>query len=404
MALLILLVVVGVLAYRGMTTEERVRFARATLPKLQSVMQTITLRHREPTSFHDALHLRTPLAPVTPTLLAVNTVIFVFTLWGTPPLGDAMTLVEWGGNFGPRTANGEWWRVMTALFIHANWFHLLADGIGVAQLGLILERLVGPLAFTAVYLAAGLIAGVVHLSVAPVAVDVGASGAIFGAYGLMCAVLVCGVVRGSTPILPWLAAKQLLPTAVVFVFYSLSTDAVATVAELAGFVTGFSCGLILAWRSGEGKAPVTRIALIAAGVFAVAVVSAAPLRGMHDVSAELERVVGIEERIAATFQRAVDQFRNGGITADALADVIDGDIMPDVKAARARFDSLDNVVPEQQKLLVAGKEYLRLRDESWRVRARAIRDGSMRGLSEADAIATKSLESLNQITEPVVTR
>jgi len=84
--------------------------------------------------------------------------------------------------------------------------------------------------------------------------------------------------------------------------------------------------------------------------------------------------------------------------------VIDGDIMPDVKAARARFDSLDNVVPEQQKLLVAGKEYLRLRDESWRVRARAIRDGSMRGLSEADAIATKSLESLNQITEPVVTR
>ena len=109
MALLILLVVVGVLAYRGMTTEERARFARATLPKLQSVIQTITLRHRELTSFHDALHLRTPLAPITPTLLAVNAVIFVFTLWGTPPLGDATTLVEWGGNFGVRarpTANG----------------------------------------------------------------------------------------------------------------------------------------------------------------------------------------------------------------------------------------------------------------------------------------------------------
>src|SRR6188474_2829332 len=106
MALLILLVVVGVLAYRGMTTEERVRFARATLPKLQSVMQTITRRHRELTSFHDARLLRTSAAPVTPTLLAVNTVIFVFMLWGTPPLEDANTLVEWGGNFGPRTANG----------------------------------------------------------------------------------------------------------------------------------------------------------------------------------------------------------------------------------------------------------------------------------------------------------
>src|SRR4026208_2499980 len=114
----------------------------------------------------------------------------------------------------------------------------------------------------------------------------------------MCAVLVCGVVRGSTSILPWPAARQLVPTAVVFVFYSLSTDAVATVAELAGCVTGFSCGLILAWRTGESKAPVTRIALIAASVCVVAVVSAAPLRGMHDVSAELERVVGIEERIA----------------------------------------------------------------------------------------------------------
>ena len=74
MGLLLLLVVVVVIAYRAMTAEQRARFPRTMLQVIQRLKQVITLRHPELESFHDTLHARTPLAPVTPTLIAVNIV------------------------------------------------------------------------------------------------------------------------------------------------------------------------------------------------------------------------------------------------------------------------------------------------------------------------------------------
>ena len=55
------------------------------------------------------------------------------------------------------------------------------------QLGLILERLVGHVTFAAVYVAAGVLASIVSLSDYPMAISGGASGAIFGLYGLLLA-------------------------------------------------------------------------------------------------------------------------------------------------------------------------------------------------------------------------
>ena len=124
-----------------MTPEERVRTSRAVSRMKQWLMQVITLRHPELESFHDMLHRRTPVALVTPALLTVNITIFVLMLWGAHPLSDPNTLVEWGGNVGPRTANGEWWRIFTALFVHASWLHLLANVVGLLQLGLMLEHM-----------------------------------------------------------------------------------------------------------------------------------------------------------------------------------------------------------------------------------------------------------------------
>jgi hypothetical protein len=102
--------------------------------------------------------------------------------------------------------------------------------------------------------------------------------------------------------------------------------------------------------------------------------------------------------VPATFRAAVDRFKNGTITADTLAEVIESAILPELTAARAHVESLDNVPLEQQTLVAACKEYLRLRDESWRVRSAALRRASMSQLGEADAIERASLERLRQIT------
>src|SRR5687767_8249959 len=133
MAFLVFITVVGVIAYRGMTPEERTRFGQAGLHVLQRLRQAITLRYRELDSFHDALDARTRLAPVTPILIAANLALFVVMLFTSQSFSDPNTLVAWGGNFGPRTANGEWWRLVTALFVHAGWLHLLANLVGLIQ-------------------------------------------------------------------------------------------------------------------------------------------------------------------------------------------------------------------------------------------------------------------------------
>jgi rhomboid protease GluP len=403
MRYVMLLGVALVVSYRIMTPDERVRSRRAVSRMKQWLMQAITLRQPELEPFHDMLHVRTPVALATPTLLVLNITIFVLMLWSADPLSDPDTLAGWGGNVGPRTVNGEWWRIFTAMFVHASWLHLLADVVGLLQLGLMLERLVGPMAFAALYLVAGLFSSVIQLSAAPVAISVGASGAIFGAYGLTLAVLMWGVLHRSSSIVPIAAAKSLAPAAATFVLYSLATDAVSSVAELSGCITGFACGMAMTQHVRERKASVRRVAATAALAAVAVVLAAAPLRGIDgiaDVGPELARLVEVEERSTRTFRAAADQFTTGRITAEALAEVIDGGIMPDVTAARARFESLDNVALEQRTLVAAGTEYLRLRDESWRVRAAALREASMPMLGKADSIERASLEILREITVP----
>ena len=96
-----------------------------------------------------------------PVLLALNVLVFLAMGWGGD---DAETLVSWGANFGPRTTNGEWWRLVASMFVHTGTLQLLVNGAALVQLGLILERLVGHVTFAAVYLAAGLLASIVSLS------------------------------------------------------------------------------------------------------------------------------------------------------------------------------------------------------------------------------------------------
>jgi membrane associated rhomboid family serine protease len=399
MGLLLLLTVVVVIAYRAMTAEQRARVARTTRQVIQRLQRAITLRDLE--SFHDTLHTRTPRAPVTPTLIAVNIAVFVLMWRGADPLSNPDTLIEWGGSFGPRTANGEWWRLITALFVHASWLHLLANVLGVAQLGLIVERLVGPVAFAVTYVAVGLFSNLMNLSTSPMAVHVGASGAIFGAYGLMIAVLMWGVFRRSAPIMPITAAQRVAPAAMVFVLYNLSTDASTSVAEFSALIAGFACGLVMAGSVSEPKASGHRIAIAAAAMLAAAVAVAVPVREIGEVvdaTPELQRIVTEEEHTATTFRAAAGQFNTGRITAEALAEVIERGIMPTVRATRERFDLLQKVYPQQQTLVASGKEYLRLRDDSWRVRTAAFRQSSMSMLREADTIERASLEILGQIT------
>ena len=89
-------------------------------------------------------------------------------------------------------ANGEWWRLVTATFLHApNFFlHIIFNMFALYIFGPNVEELFGSLKFVAIYLAAGLFGSATSYALGPCAVaGVGASGAIFGVIGVLLVVL-----------------------------------------------------------------------------------------------------------------------------------------------------------------------------------------------------------------------
>jgi membrane associated rhomboid family serine protease len=393
--LLPLLVIAGIAIY-VMKPEERLRLLRLGQAAVRQAADSAIQYHRERDPFREALDARTPWPVVTLALVALNAGVFIGMLFGAGAMADPATLVAWGGNLGPLTSNGEWWRLVTAMFVHSGFWHLVVNIAGLVPLGIMLERLVGHFAFAALYLAAGVFASVVSLFAFPLDVSVGASGAIFGVYGLLVASIVWGLIERSPLTIRLAALKPLAPAAAVFMLYSVATSR-GNGAELAGLLTGLVCGLVLARGMSERKPPAVRIAAAAAVALAIAAVLAVPLRGMCDARPEMARVIAFEDRTARVYQTAVNQFRLGAISAEALARIIERTIVPDLQEVLTRVTALKRVPPVQEALVMSAEAYLRLRDQSWRLRAEGLHKSSMPTLRKADDTEHDSLEAFEQL-------
>jgi membrane associated rhomboid family serine protease len=393
--LLAVLMLLGGLYYFT-TPEEKGRFVRTIRRGLRQVTDASVYLQPERGPFGEALRARTAVAIVTPALVALNTAIFVGILFGAGALSDPNTLVGWGGNFGPRTTNGEWWRLVTAMFVHSGALHLIANIAGLVQIGLITERLFGRFAFATVYLAAGVLSGLVSLALHPVNVSAGATASIFGVYGLFLGALIAGNVFRSPLTVPLMSALKLVPAAGLFMLYSM-TAGFDGAAEISGLAVGFVYGLVLAKDVGARTPSRLRVAATMGVVLLVAIAAAVPLRGLTDVRPEIERVAAVEQKTASSYDSAVRRFTSGEISILALSEVIDATILPELRAARARFKLLERVPREQEPLVVAANEYFRLREASWRVRADALRKINMATMQQAEDKERVSLLALDRI-------
>ncbi len=125
-------------------------------------------------------------APVTSALIAANLVVFVvFVIGGSGLTNSAIgTLESHAVQYSPLIADGQWYRILSAMFAHFGILHVASNMFVLYVIGVPLERQIGRVRFFAVYLLAGIGGGVAtYLFANPLAVSGGASGAIFGLLG-----------------------------------------------------------------------------------------------------------------------------------------------------------------------------------------------------------------------------
>src|SRR5438093_1498249 len=100
---------------------------------------------------------------------------------------SADQVLAWGGDFGPATLGNDWWRLVTATFVHFGLLHLALNMWCLVTLGPIAERVFGRGSFLLLYLLSGIAGSTTSLLVHPLIVGAGASGAIFGVAGAVVA-------------------------------------------------------------------------------------------------------------------------------------------------------------------------------------------------------------------------
>ena len=179
---------------------------------------------------------------LTYTLLAINVVMFglVELAGGTE---DPDVLLDFGAMFGPLISQGEYWRLLTAMYLHSGFMHLGFNVLGLFIFGQTVERSYGHAPFFLIYVLAGLAGSVTSYLFNSIAIAAGASGAIFGVVGALAAFL---VVQRRT--FGKHAQNSLIGIGIIVainIFIGLSTPGIDNWAHGGGLVAGFILGLTL---------------------------------------------------------------------------------------------------------------------------------------------------------------
>jgi membrane associated rhomboid family serine protease len=217
------------------------------IPKLDET--NLKKRHRSATSKSDAADfVKTVLIPrngffITPIIAELNVLIFLCMVFAGLGLFsfDASDLLAWGADSRPAVSQGQWWRLVTSMFLHGGLMHLVANLYGLFLVGFFLEPVLGRTKYAVVYLVTGVLASLSSLWWHPTAVSVGASGAIFGLYGAFLALIVMKVYSKDF-------SKAFLPMVLIFIGYNIIAGlngAVDNAAHIGGLISGFLIGALL---------------------------------------------------------------------------------------------------------------------------------------------------------------
>jgi rhomboid protease GluP len=181
---------------------------------------------------------------ITPILIDLNILIFLVMICTGVSVFEpnGQSIVGWGANATVATLNGQWWRLISNCFIHFGIIHLLMNMYALFFVGILLEPFLGKAKFITAYLLTGIIASLASLWWHDNTVSAGASGAIFGLYGVFLALLSTNHIERSM-------RNGLLANIGIFVVYNLVYGSfkggIDNAAHLGGLFSGILIGYAL---------------------------------------------------------------------------------------------------------------------------------------------------------------
>jgi rhomboid protease GluP len=187
----------------------------------------------------------TPSFLITTGLIGLNVLVFVMmVLRGVSPLlPSPQQAIAFGADYGPLTLNGQWWRLVTSMFVHFGIVHIGLNMWCLWNLGRAAEHLMGRASYVLAYFVSGIFASIVSVYWHPMVAGAGASGAIFG----MAGVLVSYVYLKKTPSHIKINSKM-LGSLGTFIAYNLAFGAlpgISNAAHIGGLVMGLVVGAML---------------------------------------------------------------------------------------------------------------------------------------------------------------
>lgn len=176
--------------------------------------------------------------PITLLMLVICIFVYVFTIFKYGTSEEARVILEMGGKFNPLIIeNQEWWRLLSAGFIHIGFTHLLMNGISLYYLGSELEMAIGSLRFLIVYIVA--ILGGNFLSFA-FNIEHISAGASTGVFGLFAAIIALSLLYPESSLL-----KQRANSFLFLIVFNVITGIITPGLDNLGHIGGAVFGLLM---------------------------------------------------------------------------------------------------------------------------------------------------------------
>lgn len=331
------------------------------------------------------IELRASVPPVTKGLIALNVLVFVVILFGGAGFWHSPNTVQltWGANFAPATADGQWWRLGSAMFLHFGALHLGMNMLALWDGGKLVERMFGAVRFLVIYLVSGVGGNLLSLVIqGNDAVSGGASGAIFGIYGALLVYVWFGRRQMQAQEFRWLFWGALLFSALTIVM-GYVIPGIDNSAHIGGFVTGmvmaalFLPSSILPSRQLTITQSLAAVAWVAALFVLLTHLPTPKYRWQQEVAIQkqVQKLNQVDQRAQQKWRQIMLEGREGSVSFDEMATQIDIEVATPYEESFEKLSAL----PEDPKLpsaalLEQAKAYALKRSEASKAAADKLRN------------------------------